>query len=82
MGFNPVDHRHVPIVLKFFEMPSDQVAKFFDGSIRTVNLFSETGKSLSGFITEELNQDIFFILEIKINSTICNPGFLCDLGNR
>jgi hypothetical protein len=82
MGFNPIDHRHVRVVLKFLEMPPYQIAKFIDSGIRTVNLLSETGKYLSGFITEELNQDILFIFEIKINGTIGNTGLLCDLGNR
>ncbi len=82
MGFNPIDHCHVPVILKFLEMPPDQVVKFFHGSVRTINLVPETGKSLSGFITEKLNQDIFFISKIKINGAIGDAGFLCDLGNR
>lgn len=82
MRFNPIDHRHVPVVLKFLEMSPNQVAKFIHSGVRTVDLFSEAAKSLSGFITEKLNQDIFFIFEIKINGTVRNPGFLCDLGNR
>jgi hypothetical protein len=63
-------------------MPPNQISKFINSGIRAVDVFSEASKSLSGFITEKLNQDIFFILEIKINGTIGDPGFPGDLGNR
>jgi len=60
----------------------NQVAKFINGSIRSVDFLSEAGENLSGFITVKLNQDIFFIFEIKIDRTIGNPRFPCNLGNR
>jgi hypothetical protein len=60
----------------------NQVAKFINSSIRSINFLSEAGENLSGFIAEKLNQDIFFIFEIKIDRTIGNPCFLCNLRNR
>jgi len=60
----------------------NQVAKFINSSICSVNFLSEAGENLSGFITEKLNQDIFFIFEIKIDRTIGNPRFPCNLRNR
>jgi hypothetical protein len=62
-------------------MSMNQVAKFIDSSICSVNFLSEAGENLSGFITEKLNQDIFFIFEIKIDGTIGDPRFLGNLRN-
>jgi len=63
-------------------MPMNQVAKFIDSSICSVNFLSEAGENLSGFITEKLNQDIFFVFEIQIDRTIGNSRFPCNLRNR
>lgn len=60
----------------------NQVAKFIDSSICSVNFLSEAGENLSGFITEKLNQDIFFVFEIEIDRTVGNPRFPCNLRNR
>jgi len=60
----------------------NQVAKFIYSSICPVNFLSEAGENLSGFITEKLNQDIFFIFEVKIDRTIGNPCFPRNLRNR
>jgi hypothetical protein len=57
----------------------NQVPKFIDSSICSVNFLFEAGENLSGFITEKLNQDIFFIFEIKIDRTIGNPRLPCNL---
>jgi hypothetical protein len=63
-------------------MSINQFTKFFNGRIGAVNFLSEAGENLSGFIAVKLNQDIFFIFEIKIDRTIGNPRFLCNLRNR
>jgi len=60
----------------------NQVAKFINSSICSVNFLSEAGENLSGFITEKLNQDIFFVFEIQIDRTVGNPRFPCNLRNR
>jgi hypothetical protein len=62
-------------------MSTNQAAKFINSRIRSVNFLSEAGENLSGFITEKLNQDIFFIFEIKIDGTIGDPRFLGNLRN-
>jgi hypothetical protein len=63
-------------------MSMNQVPKFIHGRVSSVNFLSKTAENLSGFVTEKLHQDIFFIFEIKINRTIGDPGFLCNLRNR
>jgi len=63
-------------------MSANQVTKFIYGRICSVNFLSEAGKNLSGFVTEKLDQDIFFIFEVQIDRTIGNPSFLCNLRNR
>lgn len=60
----------------------NQVAKFINSSICSVNFLSEAGENLSGFITEKLNQDIFFVFEIQIDRTVGNPRFPRNLRNR
>jgi hypothetical protein len=60
----------------------NQVAKFIDSSICSVNFLSEAGENLSGFITEKLNQNIFFVFEIEIDRTVGNTRFPCNLRNR
>jgi hypothetical protein len=63
-------------------MSINQFTKFFNGSISPVNFLSKARENLSGFVTVKLNKDIFFIFEIKIDRTIGNPCFLCNLRNR
>ena len=60
----------------------DQIPEFIYSCICFVNFLSKAGKDLSGFITEKLNQNIFFIFEIKIDRTIGNTRFSGNLRNR
>jgi hypothetical protein len=60
----------------------NQVPKFIYRIICAIDFLSESGENLSGFVIEKLNQDIFFIFKIKINRTIGNSRFPCNLRNR
>lgn len=62
-------------------MSPNKISKFINSIVRFIDRFPEAGKNLPGFITEKLNQDIVFILEIKVDGPIGNPGFFCNLRN-
>jgi hypothetical protein len=62
-------------------MSPDEIAQFIQTIVRLVDLLPETIKYLSGFVTEKLYQNIVFIFEIQIDSTISHAGFPGNLGH-
>jgi len=81
MGFHLVHHGHIPIPLKFGQMPPDEIAQFIKAVVRLFHLSSEPVKHLLGSVAEKLHQNIIFIFEIKIDGTVGHPGLFSDLGN-
>ena len=79
MRLGLIYHCHIPVILEFFEMPMDKVAKPVTGIVRLVDRFPEPIKYLFGLIAEKLNQNIIFIFKIEINGPVSDPGFL---GNQ
>ncbi len=62
-------------------MSSNQVSKLINGVFGFIHLFSETSENLLGLVIEELNQNIIFVFEIKIDGAISHTGFFGDLSN-
>jgi len=81
VGFGLIEDRHVRVPLKFFQMPANQIPELVHGISRPVHLFAETPEDLSRLIVEKVHQDIIFILEIQIDSTISHTGFTGYLGD-
>jgi hypothetical protein len=79
--FRLVENGHIPVGLKLFQVPPDQVSKLFNGIFGLVHLFSEATENLLVLIIEKLNQDIVFVLEIEIDGAIRHTGFFGNLGN-
>ena len=81
VGFNLIDNGHVPVALEFFQMHPNEIAKLVQAGIGPIHLRTETIKYLLGFIIEKLDQNIVFILEIKIDGAVGDAGFFGNLGN-
>ena len=81
MGFNLIHHGHVWIPLKFHKMPPDKVPQFIQAVVGLVDGGPEAVKNLFGSVVKKMNQDIVFVLEIKIDGTIGHTGFPGNLGN-
>jgi len=76
-----VENGHIPVRLKLFQMTPDQVSKFINGIFGLVHLFPEAPENLLGLVIEELNQNIIFVFEIKIDGAISHAGFFGNLSN-
>ena len=61
-------------------MPTNEIAQFIQTIVRFFYLGPEPIKHLLGSVAEKLHQNVIFILEIKIDSTVSNPGLFGDLG--
>ena len=62
-------------------MHPNEIAKFVQAGFGPVHLRTETIKYLLGFIIKKLNQNIVFILKIKIDGAVGDPGYFGNLGN-
>jgi hypothetical protein len=62
-------------------MHPNKIAKFVQAGIGTIHLRPETTKYLLGFIIKKLNQNIVFILKIKIDGAVGDACFFGNLGN-
>lgn len=82
MGFRLIHDGHVPVALKFIQMPADQVAKLVHGIFGLADFFPEQVENLFGLVGKKLHQDVVLIFEIQINRPVRYTGFPCDLGNR
>ena len=76
-----VQNRHIPVLLKFGQMPPDKIAQFRRTIVRLFNLGAEAFEHLLGPVTEKLHQNIVFIFEIKIDGSIGHTGLFGDLGD-
>jgi hypothetical protein len=81
VGFGLVDDSQIPVTLKFFEVPSDEVSQLLDGAAPAIDFFSETLENLLGLVFEKLNQDIVLVFEVQIDGPIGHTSFSGDLGN-
>ena len=81
MGFYLVDHRSVPVALKFGQMPVHQIPQFIPAVLGPIDRLPKPFKYLLGPKIEKLNQDVIFIFKIQIDGTIGDPGFFGNLGN-
>jgi len=79
MRLSLIHHRHIPVILEFFEMPTYKVPKPINGIVRLADLFPKPTKYLSCFIVEKLNQYIVFIFKIEINCPISDSGLFGNL---
>lgn len=62
-------------------MTVDQIVQFIFGIVGLINGIAEAIKNLAGFVTEEMGEDVGFVLEIQIYRSIGNAGFPRDLGD-
>jgi hypothetical protein len=81
VGFGLVNDGQIPVPLKFFKVPSDEVAQLLDGTAPAIDFFSEALKNLLGFVLEKLNQDIVLVFEVQIDGPIGHTSFSGDFGN-
>jgi hypothetical protein len=81
VGFGLVNDGQIPVPLKFFKVPSDEVAQLLDGTAPAIDFFSEALKNLLGFVLEKLNQDIVLVFEVQIDGPIGHTGFSGDFCN-
>lgn len=61
-------------------MAPNKIAQFIDSGLRLVNLFTKAGKDLPGFVIEEMDQNVIFIFEVKVNGPIGDTGRPGNLG--
>jgi hypothetical protein len=81
VGFGLVDDSQIPVTLKFFKVPSDEVFQLLDGAAPAIDFFSEALENLLGFVFEKLNQDIVLVFEVQIDGPIGHTSLSGDFGN-
>jgi hypothetical protein len=62
-------------------MTTNKIPQFVQAVVGLVNSGPEAIKNLFGSVVKKMNQDIVFVLEIKIDGTIGHPGFPGNLCN-
>jgi hypothetical protein len=62
-------------------MTMNKIPQFIQAVVGLVDGSPESIKNLFGPVVKKLNEDIVFILEIKIDGTIRHAGLTGDLGN-
>jgi hypothetical protein len=81
VGFGLEDDGQIPVTLKFFKVPPDEVSQLLDGTATAIDFFSEALENLLGLVFEKLNQDIVLVFEVQIDGPIGHTSFSGDLGN-
>jgi ferredoxin len=81
VNFGLVDNRHVDVFLELGQVGAHQVEKFLFGRSPFFDSLAEPLEYQAGFVLVELNQNIVFVFEIKIDGPVSNAGLLGHLGH-
>jgi hypothetical protein len=81
MGFGLIQNGHMAVFLEFFKMAPDKVAKLLDRFVSVADFFTKSGENLAGFEIKEMDQDVVFILKVKIYGPIGHSRRFSDLGD-